>query len=43
VAVTGGNGLILMPSLLMMNYDLKQIMVLVRVAAAVFVFLICLQ
>lgn len=37
VAVTGGNGLILMPSLLMMNYDIKEVMVLVRVGAVVFV------
>lgn len=37
VAVTGGNGLILMPSLLMMNYDIKEVMVLIRVSAVVFV------
>ena len=37
VAVTGGNGLILMPTLLMMNFDIKEIMVLIRVSAVVFV------
>ena len=37
VAVTGGNGLILMPALLMMDFDIKQILVLVRVSAVVFV------
>ncbi len=37
VAVTGGNGLILMPALLMLDFDIKQILVLVRVSAVVFV------
>jgi uncharacterized membrane protein YfcA len=37
VSVTGGNGLILMPALLMLNYDIKEIMVVVRVSAVVFV------
>ncbi len=37
VAVTGGNGLILMPSLLILNYDIKEVMVLVRISAVVFV------
>lgn len=37
VAVTGGNGLILMPSLLIMDYDIKEVMVLIRVSAVVFV------
>ena len=37
--VTGGNGLILMSSLLMMNYDIKEVMVLIRVSAVVFVLL----
>ena len=30
VAVTGGNGLILMPSLLIMNYNVREVMVLVQ-------------
>lgn len=37
VAVTGGNGLILMPSLLILNYDIKEVMVLIRISAVVFV------
>lgn len=37
VSVTGGNGLILMPGLLMANLDIKEVMVLVRVSAVVFV------
>ncbi|MBK2026919.1 hypothetical protein IB643_01945 [Allofrancisella guangzhouensis] len=38
ISVTGGNGLIIMPSLLMFGYDIKEIMLLVRASAVVFVF-----
>ena len=37
VAITGGNGLILMPSLLIVGLNIKEILVLVRTSAVVFV------
>lgn len=38
ISVTGGNGLIIMPSLLILGYDIKEVLVLVRASAVVFVF-----
>lgn len=37
IAVSGGNGLILMPSLLMLNFDIKEIILIIRISAVVFV------
>ncbi len=37
VAITGGNGLILMPSLLILGFDIKEILILIRTSAVVFV------
>ncbi len=37
IAVTGGNGLILMPALLLLDFNIKEVMVLIRISAVVFV------
>jgi uncharacterized membrane protein YfcA len=37
IAISGGNGLVLMPSLLMLNFHIKEILVVIRISAVVFV------
>lgn len=37
LCITGGHGMLLMPSLLLLGYNLKEIIVLIRVSAVVFV------
>jgi uncharacterized membrane protein YfcA len=37
VAVTGGNGLILMPALMILDFNIKEVLILVRTSAVIFV------
>jgi uncharacterized membrane protein YfcA len=37
ISVSGGNGIILMPSLMMLHYDIKEIMYVIRISAIILV------
>ncbi|MCC2645788.1 MAG: hypothetical protein K0R94_1566 [Burkholderiales bacterium] len=38
IAVSGGNGIFLMPSLLILGFNIKDVLIMVRISAVVFVF-----